>query len=87
MRVRLLVLFVIALVLSGCQVDAVVDVDVNDDGSGTVTITTAFDEAFVEAVPEIEDGLRTADLAEAGWTGASIELRGTPRLSDGPSWA
>ena len=67
-RLRLLLLCAAALILSACQVDAVVDVNVNDDGSGTVTLTTAFDEAIVEAAPELEDGLRTDDLAAAGWT-------------------
>lgn len=65
---RLLLVFVVALVLSACQVDAVVDVVVTEDGSGTVTLTTAFDEAVIEAVPELEENLRTNDLVPAGWT-------------------
>ena len=65
---RLLLILLVALVLSACQVDAVVDVDVTEDGSGTVTLTTAFDEEIVEAVPELEDALRTNDLIPAGWT-------------------
>lgn len=56
------------LVLSACQVDAVVDVVVEEDGSGTVTLTAAFDEEIVEAAPELFDGLRTEDLAAAGWS-------------------
>ena len=64
---RVLLVFFAALVLSACQVDAVVDVVVTEDGSGTVTLTAAFDEEIVEAVPEIADGLRTSDLVSAGW--------------------
>jgi len=64
---RVLLVFFAALVLSACQVDAVVDVIVTEDGSGTVTLTAAFDEEIVEAVPEIADGLRTSDLVSAGW--------------------
>ncbi|MGI9604974.1 MAG: HAD family hydrolase [Acidimicrobiales bacterium] len=65
---RLLFVVFIALVASACQVDAVVDVDVRDDGSGSVTLTAAFDEEIVAAAPELRDGLRTDDLREAGWT-------------------
>ncbi len=75
---RLLLIFGVALILSACQVDAVVDVEVNDDGSGTVTLTTAFNEAIVEAVPELEDGLRTGDLLPAGW-----EIDGPQRSESG----
>ncbi len=64
---RLLVLFFLAVILTACQVDAVVDVTVTEDGSGTVTLTTAFDEDIVEAVPELEENLRTNDLIPAGW--------------------
>ncbi|MFT7473349.1 MAG: HAD superfamily hydrolase (TIGR01509 family) [Verrucomicrobiales bacterium] len=66
--VRLLLVFFAALVLSACQVDVVVDVDVTEDGSGTVTLMAAFDDEIVEAAPELLDGLRTEDLASAGWT-------------------
>ncbi len=64
---RLLVVAFVALVASACQVDAVVDIDVADDGSGSVRLTTAFDEEIVEAAPELRDGLRVEDLAAAGW--------------------
>lgn len=65
---RLLLFALVALVTSACQVDAVVDVEVTEDGSGTVVLTTAFDEEIVEAAPELIDGLRTDDLSAAGWT-------------------
>lgn len=66
-RVRQLILVLAALVLSACQVDASVEVQVEDDGSGTVTLTTAFDENVVAAAPELVEQLRVEDLANAGW--------------------
>ena len=66
-KVRLLIVVCAALLLSACQVDASVEVEVNDDGSGTVTLTTAFDENVVAAAPELIDQLRVEDLAESGW--------------------
>lgn len=64
---RILLLAVMALVLSACQIDAVVDVEVFEDGSGTVAVTAAFDEQVIEAAPELVDALRTEDLPAAGW--------------------
>ncbi len=64
---RLVVVFV-ALLATACQVDAVVDIEVTEDGSGLVRLTTAFDEEIVEAAPELREGLRVDDLAAAGWT-------------------
>jgi putative hydrolase of the HAD superfamily len=65
---RLFLLALFALVLTACQVDAVVDVEVTEDGSGTVNLTVAFDDEVVAAAPELLDGLQTSDLAAAGWT-------------------
>ncbi len=65
---RWLLVLLAGLVLSACQVDAAVDVEVTDDGSGTVRVTTVFDENVIEAAPELVDRLRTEDLPRAGWT-------------------
>ena len=67
MRIRLLLAVLVALFATACQVDAVVDVEVGEDGSGIVRLTVAFDEAIVEAAPELRDGLRVEDLEQAGW--------------------
>lgn len=67
MKIRLLVIALVALVCAACQVDAQVDVVVTEDGSGTVTVTALFDPVMVERVPELATGLRTADLEAAGW--------------------
>lgn len=77
---RHLFVALLALIATACQVDAVIDVDVAEDGSGTVTVTMAFDEEIVEAAPELLDGLRTEDLDAAGWT-----LEGPRRADSGES--
>ena len=66
-KFRLLFMALALLVLSACQVDAAVEVDVADDGSGTVTLTTAFDDNVIAAAPELVDRLQVEDLANAGW--------------------
>jgi hypothetical protein len=71
-RVRTLVLVVLVAVvlLAGCKVDARVDVALNADGSGTVSVKITLD---ADAVQRLTTGgpLNTAvpldDLREAGW--------------------
>ncbi len=70
---RILLCAVVALVLSACQIDAVIDVEVLEDGSGTVALTTTFDEGVLEAAPELIASLRTEDLPNAGWTVEQLE--------------
>lgn len=65
-----------ALILSACQIDAIVDVEVLEDGSGTVTLTAEFNEQVIAAAPELLTALRTEDLPSAGW--AVEELVNTP---------
>ncbi len=55
------------LVLTGCRVDTKVAIAVDEDGSGTVAVTVHFDADAAARVPDLTDGLRTADLAAAGW--------------------
>ncbi len=64
---RILLFAVVSLILSACQIDAVVDVTVEEDGSGTVVLTTTFDENVIANAPELSDSLQTNDLAAAGW--------------------
>ena len=69
-RVLFVALFV-ALLASGCKVDATVDVAVNDDGSGVVRVRVLADADAVKAVESggapIEQAVRLADLKDAGW--------------------
>ena len=67
MRLRVVFVALLAVVASACQVDAAVDVVVEEDGSGSVTLTLAFDEEVVVEAPELLAGLRTEDLDGAGW--------------------
>lgn len=55
-------------VLSACQVDAVVDVEVRGDGTGTITLTVTADAEVVAAAPGLADDLRFDDAEGAGWT-------------------
>lgn len=53
--------------LSACRVDTTVDLRVEADGSGTVTVTAIADSAVVEAAPGLADDLRFDDAVAAGW--------------------
>lgn len=57
---------VVAL-LAACQVDVTVDVQVNEDGSGSVTVGVGLDEAALARVGQLDQQLRTSDLEAAGW--------------------
>lgn len=75
--------------LAGCQVDATVAIDVRPDGSGMVTVRVDLDADAVREAERgggrLEDRVRLADLAAAGWRvsswrrddddGASIRIR------------
>lgn len=67
-RVRLLLLGILVLVAGACRVDTTIDIAVDDDGSGVVTVTVVADAAAVAAVPDAPDALRFDDVAAAGWT-------------------
>jgi len=62
---------ILAFALAGCAVDATVTVRVRDDGSGTVRVVVRADAEAVTAVElggvPIDDAVRLADLADAGW--------------------
>ncbi len=58
--------------LAGCKVDTAVTIDLNEDGSGLVTVRATLDaEAVKEAEIDggkLEDRVRLSDLSAAGWT-------------------
>ena len=70
------------LLAAACKVDTTVTVKVNDDGSGVVTVTAVLDADAVKAAEagggKLEDRVRLADLANAGWT-----VRPWARAADG----
>jgi hypothetical protein len=68
-RVRLLALVVLVVfAASACRVRTEVGVDVNEDGSGTVTIRVGLDDDAIATNPGYEQALRIDDLRATGWT-------------------
>jgi hypothetical protein len=68
-RSRPLVALVVALVLAaGCQLDLAVDIRVDDDGSGVVTIGVGLDDDALARAGNLEEQLYVDDLRQAGWT-------------------
>lgn len=55
------------VLLSSCQLDVAVDVVVEPDGTGTITVVTSADADIVEQVPTIADELVLDDIVSAGW--------------------
>jgi len=70
MRRLLLLAFAtsLAVVLAGCRLDVGVDVAMQPDGSGTVTVTATADPELVAKAPSALADLRLDDIRQAGWT-------------------
>ncbi len=64
---RLLLAVVCVLALSACRLDVTVDVLIEPDGTGTVTMVATADAELVEQVPDLIDDLRLDDAIENGW--------------------
>lgn len=77
---RVALLLLVGVLLTACQVDTVLEVAVNDDGSGTVTVEVGLDAEAYERIPNLAEQLRTEDLEEAGWTVTG------PDTEDGITW-
>jgi hypothetical protein len=56
-----------ALLLSACQATVQVGIDARSDGSGTVTATVLLDHDAAQAIPDLGQELRVADLQKDGW--------------------
>lgn len=65
---RALSVLVAALALAACKVDTTVDVAVEPDGSGTITLTAIADAELVERTPGLAEDLRFDDIVANGWT-------------------
>lgn len=76
-RFRLL-LVVCALALTACRVDANVDVEMAENGSGVITVTAVADAELVARAPGLADDLRFDDLVAAGWV-----VQGPAATADG----
>ncbi len=68
MRLRVLAVVALLLLASACRVDTTVDIRVDDDGSGEVTVEVVADAEAVALIPDAPDGLQLGDLSDAGWT-------------------
>ncbi len=55
------------VVLSACRVDTVVTLDVNENGSGTLSVITTADAEVVAQAPGLVDDLNFDDVKAAGW--------------------
>lgn len=81
-RVRVLLLaMVVLLITSACRVDTTVEIAVNDDGSGTVTVSVIADADAVARLPDAPDGLRFDDLEAAEWSIEGPQLDAAGALS------
>jgi FMN phosphatase YigB (HAD superfamily) len=80
---RLLVLVLLALLVSACQVDAHVVVQMADDGSGAVSVVVNLDPEAAARVPDLAEQLQVDDLVAAGWEidGPSTVEGGSVQLS------
>jgi hypothetical protein len=66
---RLVALLAAAVVVAaGCQVQLVTTVQVDPDGSGSVTQAIGFDDAALARVGNVDEQLHVGDLEQAGWT-------------------
>jgi hypothetical protein len=65
---RVLAVCVCAIVLAGCRLDLSVDMVVEPDGTGTISVVVVADGAVVAQVPTIGEELAVDDIVAAGWT-------------------
>ena len=56
------------LALAGVALDVVVDLTLDEDGTGELTVTATADADVVEQVPGLAEDLRFDDAVAAGWT-------------------
>ena len=79
---RILLVVALGSVLAACRVDVAVDVAMDDDGSGIVTVTATADAEVVQRSPSLATDLRFADIQAAGWlVDGRITLLGAPAIA------
>ncbi|MFV1990120.1 MAG: hypothetical protein ACC652_05210, partial [Acidimicrobiales bacterium] len=66
LRYRILLLFVLGLLASACRGELTLDIQVAEDGSGTVTYTLFVDDDFVETFGSLNE-LVLDDVVAGGW--------------------
>jgi hypothetical protein len=65
---RVLAALVVVLVAAGCRVQVATTVQIDGDGSGTITQAVGFDSAALARVGDLDQQLRVEDLEASGWT-------------------
>ncbi len=55
------------VLLASCRVDQKVSLEVNPNGTGSVTVVVTADKDIVSKVPTLAQDIRTDDLKQAGW--------------------
>lgn len=75
---RLALVIVSLLALSACRLDISVDVVMEPDGTGIVTVDAVADAELMAQVPGLIDDLRLEDAIENGWT-----VAGPVKAADG----
>ena len=70
------------ILLAGCKLDVAVDVAMQVDGSGTVTVTAVADRELLAKAPGALADLRLDDIKAAGWavTGPTLAAGGGQQL-------
>lgn len=76
-----LVALALLLLTSACRVDSTVDIRIDVDGSGEVTVEVVADSAAVALVPDAPDRLQFDDLSDAGWTVEHSAVDGADALT------
>ncbi len=78
---RVLAVLVALVVLAGCQMTVAVDIRVNDDETGSVTVGVGLDDAALARAGDLDQQLRLDDVVAAGW-----EVSGPQEEPDGLTW-
>ena len=65
---KVIAVLLAAVALTACKIDTTVDLQVNSDGSGVITLTAVADAGVVAQAPGLADDLRFDDATAAGWT-------------------
>lgn len=68
-------------VLAGCELRTEINLDVSEDGSGTVEVGAGVDDDALERRPTLLDDLALDDLLATGWTATA-----PTREADGLTW-
>lgn len=83
-----LLLAALAVCATACRVDTLVDVEVDEVGSGRVTLTVVADAVAAVLVPDLSSGLLLDGVREAGWAvegpvprgDGGVEIRASKRF-------